>query len=379
MFTKKLIVVSVVGVLSVANANAVGLGDLVGFGLEVGGKMAGAAIDKMTEQSPEEMAQEQADRDRKMAEQMDKSIASIEAQPNMRPIDRERLILKLKEMYAQSKEGEAFLKRVDEQKRAERDKLFTAGGLIGVVGGAALNQGMAHVGTQVAVKEAELAANDPAAYKNIQNAQDAQSMANTISAASKTAEILSQPGEQPASAVVAVSHNVAVSASGDAFAPDMGKKIWIEFEGSQEQTEKFRNALLSRGHLLAGSPDNAEVSYLIQGEYTIPDTGLYNGLIVPVSNILDNPSTEITPPEKKTSGSIKRGMATFMLVAAGQQVPKEVHDNRYRQKVLLVFARQPKEGKETRVSVVSSTESEKIEATILAQKALADMRSILGI
>jgi len=159
----------------------------------------------------------------------------------------------------------------------------------------------------------------------------------------------------------------------------MGKKIWIEFEGSSEQTEHFRKALVERGHVLAESQDSAEVKYLVQGEYSIPDTGLYKGMIVPVGKILDNPSEEITPPEKKTSGSIKRGLSTFMLVAAGQQVPKEAQDNRYRQKVLLVLARQPKDGKETRVSVVSTTESEKIEATVLAKKSLDDMQSLLGI
>jgi len=354
-------------------AHAELFGDLIGIGMQVGGKLTGAAIDKMTEKSPEELAQEQAEKDRKMAAQLDRDIASIEAQPNLRPIDRERLILKLKEMYAQSKEGEEFLKRVDAQKRAERDKLFTVGGFTGVVGTAATNQ----AGTHIALKEADLAANDPAAYKNIQNAQEAQNVANTLSAAEKTAEILSQPGEQSASAVVAATHNGTLSGTGDAFAPDMGKKIWIEFEGSSEQTEHFRKALVERGHVLAESQDNAEVKYLVQGEYSIPDTGLYNGMIVPVGKILDNPSEEITPPEKKTSGSIKRGLSTFMLVAAGQQVPKEAQDNRYRQKVLLVLARQPKDGMETRVSVVSSTESEKIEATVLAQKSLDDMQSLL--
>lgn len=350
-------------------------GDLIGIGVQVGGKLTGAAIDKMTEKSPEELAKGQAENDRKMAEQMDRDIASIEAQPNLRPIDRERLILKLKELYAQNQEGAAFLARVDAQKRAERDKLFTAGGLAGVVGTATANQ----AGTHVALKEADLAANDPTAYRNVQNAQQAQSMANTVSAASKTAEILSQPAEQPASAVVAASHNGEVSTAGDAFAPDMGKKIWIEFDGSKEQTDHFRKVLADRGHALAERQDEAEVTYLVQGEFTIPDTGLYSGMLVPVGKILDNPSEEITPPEKKTSGSIKRGLSTFMLVAAGQQVPKEAQDNRYRQKVLLVFARQPKDGKETRVSVVSSTESEKIEATVLAQKTMDDMQGLLGI
>lgn len=356
-------------------SNAELFGDLLGIGVQVGGKLVGAAMDKMTEKSPEELAKEQAEQDRKMAAQMDKDIASIEAQPNLRPIDRERLILKLRDLYAQNKEGAAFLARVDAQKRAERDKLFTAGGFTGVVGSAAVNQ----AGTHVALKEADLAANDPNAYKNLQNVQQAQSVANIVSAARKTAEILSTPGEQPASAVVAASHNGALPADGDAFAPDMGKKIWIEFEGSQEQTDHFRKMLADRGHTLATSQDHAEVTYLVQGEYSIPDTGLYSGMIVPVSKILDNPSEEITPPEKKTSGSIKRGLSTFMLVAAGQQVPKEAQDNRYRQKVLLVLARQPKDGTETRVSVVSSTESEKIEATILAQKSLEEMLELLGI
>lgn len=356
-------------------AHAELFGDLIGIGVQVGGKLTGAAIDKMTEKSPEELAQEQAERDSKMAAQMERDLAAIEAQPNLRPIDRERLVLQYRELYAKNKDFEEFLKRSDAQKRAERDKLFTVGGLTGAVGTAAVNQ----AGTHVALKEAELAANDPSAYKNLQKAQAAQSTANTVSAIKKTTDILSQPGEQPASAVVAATNNGEIPATGDAFAPDLGKKIWIEFDGSSSQTEYFRKLLVDHGHVLAESQDDAEVTYLVQGEYSIPETGLYNSLLVPVGKILENPSEEITPPEKKTSGSIKRGLSTFMLVAAGQQVPKEAQDNRYRQKVLLVLARQPKDGKETRVSVVSTTASEKIEATVLAQKSLGDMQSLLGI
>lgn len=98
MFAKKLIVVSIVGALSVANANAVGLGDLVGIGLQVGGKVVGAGVDKVSDsmRDPEAEAAKKRAEERQAAEAFKRITDEIETKPGLRPIQREKLILTLK-------------------------------------------------------------------------------------------------------------------------------------------------------------------------------------------------------------------------------------------------------------------------------------------
>lgn len=362
---------------SCTTVNAFSLGDIVGAGLNAGGKLIGAAVDKVTESKPdpEKQAKEQAEQDRQMQAQLDKIRDDIEARPDLRPIDRERLILATRDMYAKSKEFAAFIERSDAQKRAERDKLFTAGGVAGVVGGAAANQVQSHM----VVNQAMYAANHPTAYKNMQQADSVRGTATTLAAISKTSDILSQSGVQPESAVVAASQNGSAPTAGDAFAPDLGKKIAIEFEDSPEQTAYLRRWLIEHGHTLSENKTDADVTYLVQGEYAVQETEVYTGSVTSLGKLLDTPSMVIALPEKKTLGSIKRGVATFFTVVAGQQVPPAAISNAHKQKVLLVVARQPRDGKETRVSVQNLTDSEQLEYSLLAKKTLADMQALLGI
>lgn len=427
-----------------ANAHAF-LGSLVSIGIQAGGELVraagGAAVDAVKDsmRDPEAEARKKAENERKLALQMQKQIDEIEARTELRPIDRERLILQLKHMWKQSSEMQAFVERAEEQQKAERSQLLTMGGIAGVVGQAALSSpGMVvaqanlatknpvwrteqRLNTQAALRQADMqvaagvlqaktrlalaqadALNETGAMRagnravmdsthELSRLQHAAHEANaakrvTLDVAA-TAEVAPEVPPQAASSTpVEVSGSGALDAQADgkaaqehdAFSPDLGRVIWIKFEGSPTETAALRQLLQARGHTLTDARDAAEVAYLFQGEFSIPETKLHDGLTVDAGGLLENPSQTIERPSRKTMGAISSGLGRFMLGAAGAPAPA-AQDGGYAQRALLVIARQPKGGKETRVSVVQRAQGDGIEATRLAKDALQDMYRLLGI
>ena len=59
---------------------------------------------------------------------------------------------------------------------------------------------------------------------------------------------------------------------GDAFSPDLGRKLYVEFVGSPKETQRLRELLAWRGHTIVAGKEEAEVAYLIEGEYVVPET-----------------------------------------------------------------------------------------------------------
>lgn len=106
---KKLIAITIAGLFPTAMAHAFGVGDLVSIGVQAGSEIVRAAGSKAVDtikdsmRDPEAEAREKEEQERKLAEQMQKQIDEIEAMPNLRPIDRERLVLKLKQTWQASK------------------------------------------------------------------------------------------------------------------------------------------------------------------------------------------------------------------------------------------------------------------------------------
>lgn len=436
-----------------ANAHAF-LGSLVSIGIQAGGELVraagGAAVDAVKDsmRDPEAEARKKAENERKLALQMQKQIDEIDARTELRPIDRERLILQLKHMWKQSSEMQAFVERAEEQQKAERSQLLTVGGIAGVVGQAALNStGMVvaqanlatknpvwraeqRLNTQAVLRQADMqvaagvpqaktrlvlaqadALNDTGAMQagnravmdnmhELSRLQHAAHEANAVKQATLDAaalepgpsDALIAPPEAPPQAAsgtpVEVSGSVALDAQADgraepehepdAFSPDLGRVVWIEFEGSPTETATLRQLLQARGHTLTDDRDAAEVAYLFQGEFSIPETKLHDGLTVDAGGLLENPSQTVERPSRKTMGAISSGLGRFMLGAAGAPAPA-VQDGGYTQRALLVIARQPKGGKETRVSVVQRAQGSSIEAARLAKAALQDMYLLLGI
>lgn len=436
------------GILPSAGAHAFGINDLISIGVQAGGKILGAAVDKATDavkeslRDPEAEAREKAEQERKLAEQMQKQIDEIEKMPNLRPIDRERLVLKLRQTWRASKEMQALVERAEAQQKAERDKVLTLGGIAGSIGRAALRTpGMAVAQADLMVKnpvwraqqrlnneavlrqaDAQVAAGIPQARARLALAQadvlqksgiqqagtetvvkaaeemarqgvrkeDAERVADAAGQVSAQARDASSVTAQETGAVPgaaqpeAASDQAAPAPPGDAFSPDLGRKLYVEFVGSPKETQRLRELLAGRGHTIVAGKEEADVIYLIEGEYTIPETKQYGGVTVGVGELLENPGKVIPAPEKKLMGSVGAGVSKFLLAAAGaqgQQVPQEMMpgDGVFRQEVLLVIARQPKDGRETRASVVVKDDSATIDAVKLSKGAKEDLYSDLGI
>lgn len=441
---KSLVVISIAATLfPAANTYAFGLGDIVNIGIQAGGKLIGAAVDKATDavkesmRDPEAEAREKAEQERKLAEQIQKQIDKIEATPGLRPIDRERLVLQIQEQYQAVKEMQAFIARAEARQKEERDKLFTVGGIAGVVGEAAMSSpsmvmaranAMAHdpawraqmrANNQAAFRQASamVAAGEPRAKARVVLAQadaltktgapqaGAQAIVDNAEAlkkaqeAAKDAALAAAEAEEKGEIHAATDETTAISSidgeraarasskgktddvkqggSLDAFSPDLGKKIWIEFEDAPSETAMLRKLLESRSHVLASAKEEADVVYLIQGEFIIPESKVHEGLTKSLGDLLEKPGQTIDPPAKKAMGAFQTGLASFMLAAAGAKPPVETKG--YTQQALLVIARQPKDGKETRASVLRKERGEDIMGGRLAKSAREELYRLLGV
>lgn len=438
MVKEKLITISVVALLPVSYAHAFGLGDIVNIGIQAGGEIVraagGKAVDAIKDsmRDPEAEAREKAERERKLAEQMQKQIDEIEAIPNLRPIDRERLVLQLHQTWQASKDMQVLVERAEVQQKAERDKVLTMGGVASAIGKSALNtpsvalsqadvmsknpiwrteqrmrneavfqqaQVQVDSGIPQAKAKVTLAQADTLRSSGVQQAGSNEVIAKVedIAKAERVAinvgaavQVLppSQEADSASKAKLESGNDITVNAEpivsalataeANAFSPDLGKRVWIEFEDAPTETVRLRKLLQERGHTVVPTKGEAEVVYLIQGEFVISETKMHDGLTISAGKLLENPEQPIDPPSGKTMGTINAGLVRFLLAAAGAKAPVSEAAG-YRQSMLLVIARQPISGKETRVSVVKKVNSETIEAAKLARVAREELYRILGI
>lgn len=407
-------------------ANAFGVGDLLSIGIQAGGKLVGAAVDvgmdkvKNAMTDPEAEAAKKKAEDQKVAEGFRKSLSEIEARRDLSPLQRERLTMGFKKQYAQMQQLQKFVQAAEASQKAKRDEIFTGAGLLGVVGEAALNT------PSVVMAQADLMSKSPALRADINasirqadmqtasglpqaQAQRAIALADTLhknglfEAGTKspiqltnvavetktTIPATSQVPERPDAVKVTSTENSSESASPliavNAFSPDVGKKVYLEFVGSASQNKVLRDVLLGHGHTLANNRNEADVVYLIEGEFVIAENKQHKGLNLSVGQLLDDPTKPIEKPATKMMGSIGMGLNKLMFAMAQAQganvptaaLPKEI--NGFRQQVLLVTARQPKDGAETRFSVVQEVESPVVEGGSLANAAYKEMLDRLGL
>jgi len=388
---------------------------------------------------PEAEAREKAEQKRKLAEAFQKQVDEIEAMPNLRPLDREKMILILRNQQKWAEQMQSFAAEAEARQKAERDKIFTASGFLGVVGEAALNtpsmvmaradamtknpvwraEQRMHNEAVFAQADAQVAADisqtksrvvlaqadmlqksgiNEAGTKAVMSAADVmsethitrQDLETVAGAAVNVKEATPYSVTEPADAgqtrnEAADAGAAAASASSkDAFMPDLGRRLYVEFVGSLAETEFLRNRLQAMGHTLAASREEAEVVYLVEGEYAIPETKRYEGVTIDLGELLNAPDKPIPMPEKKLSGTLASGVSKFMLAMAaaqGQNIPAGAapKEGLYRQEVLLVIARQPKNDKETRFSVFKSVESADLVGAKLAAQARDELYAALGL
>lgn len=358
MYCKCMISVLALGIAAPASdAHAFGIGDLVSIGIQAGGKVIGAAVDagidkaKDAMRDPEAEAAKKREEERRVAERFQKDQAAIEARQDLSPLQRERLSLMLKKQFEQMQQFKQFVEMAEARQTAERDQIFTGAGLLGVVGEAAVNtpsvavaraDAMAHspiYRAQVRAQseavfrqaDAAVAAGIPQAQSRVVLAQaDVLAKSGIPQAGSKQADVergtevaaavagtnnqgTGQPVPQAAgkTGALPVSENMKTGGAPDAFSPDLGKKIYAEFVDSSTQTKKLRDALVARGHVLADKREDADVVYLIEGEYVVPENKQYQGVRVSAGNLLETPDKPIPEPEKKLMGSLGSGVASY--------------------------------------------------------------------
>lgn len=424
-------------------AYAFGLGDLVGMGMEAGGKLVGAAVgagvDKVKDamRNPEAEAEKEREEEQKIAAHFQRQIGEIEAKQDLRPLDRERLVIILNQQYAQVKQFQEFAAQAEARQREERDKVFTLGGLAGVAGSTFMNtptmvmaraDAMVKAGVPQAQSRAALAQADALMTSGALQAQaratiakadaivasgapqaESRAVLSEVDAIQK-AGVSSQPEQfaaaHPSGAVIdtavrattsddpalpdsaATPSPAAPTMPPNAFSDDLGRKLFVEYIGSPSTTDSIRQQLAAHGHFLATSANDADICYRIEGEYTVRETKQFDGMTKDVGALIESPSQSLPIPGKKMMGSLQLGLAkaffglaTIQGAAQGKQLPQGMvpqEQTSFRQTLLLVAARQPKDGKETRVSVLKASEG-RIDGLSLAQAANADLMDKLGL
>lgn len=400
----------------IPSAFAFGLGDLVGATIQIGAKLGGAVIGKTIDSAkdamrdPEAEAAEKREDERKMLETFAKAQREIEDREGLTPLQRERFSMALVRQYEQMNAFRQFVEAAEARQRAERDNLFTAGGLLGVATEAVrtspsfaiaqadmmVKAGIPQAQGRAAIAGADAIYGASSGQKQIQaaltnGAVDAAKIAVTQPLQAVTSvEVIPPPAVHDASG--AQSATIQVDASiiqppavrDDAFAQDRGKHIQVEFVGSPVLTQKLQSALARLGYTLSDPVGKPDVIYRIEGEFVIQETRRHKGLSLGAGKILEAVE-EIAPPEEKLAGKIGLGVSKLFLglaAAQGKSVPENVtppDQVMFKQDLLLVIARQADGEREARVSVIKRAEQGKIQARSLAQEAATELFERLGL
>jgi hypothetical protein len=422
----KIVAITSIGItamLPFSQVHAFGMGDLLNIGIQAGTKVIGAAVDAGVDEVADAMrdpvaeAEKKREEQQKLVEQYQRQVGEIETRSDLAPLQRERMVMSLKNQYGQAEQFKAFLEASEAQQRAERDKLLTAGGILGTVGEATLNspgvvmaradamfknpvyreQMRAQNQALIGKTDAMLAAGVPQSHSKqmialadtaMQNELGGTFAATLDKASANSASIEGAPLEpeaaQQAAPLTSAVNSEQVIPVAYVFEPDIGRKLWVEFIGAPTETRLLRDRLAVSGHVMALSREEADVTYLIEGEFVVKESAQHGGVVQGVGELLENPSQPVSVPDKKSMGSIKRDIASFLFRAAalqGQKAPIGATQERssYRQEVLLVLARQPRDGRETRVSVVKSIDDNAILAAKLATDARDTLYGRIGI
>lgn len=395
------------------SAVAAGLGDLVNIGLQVGSKLGGAAIDKVKDslRDPAEEEAKKREEERRIAEAFQKAQLEIESRSDLTPLQRERQSITLARQYEQVQAFSRFREEAEARQRDRRDQLFTTAGLLGVTAEAVASspslaldraEAMARAGTHKAQTRDVLAQADVMSKAGVHKAQtrevldQAEAMARAGTHKAQTREVLAQadamtksgiPRQQAREALAQVnnvpSKGQPPASSNDAFTPDLGKRVYVEFVGSPSLTAQVRKALVARGHTVVNQQSDAEVGYRIEGEFIVPETKQFGPIALNAGELLEHPRP-INPPEHKLSGSVQLNVARaigFLGELQGKKssdaMPRE--QTAHKQEVLLVIARQPVNAKESRVSMMKNAEGENIQALLLTQEALSELFERIGL
>lgn len=393
------------------------LNDLIGVGVELGGKLLGAGVDKAKEslKDPEEEARQKQAAQEQQLKAFNSAVAAVEDRTDLSALQKERAVRQLHKQFDLVNRIAAMEEQAQARRKAQRDRIFTAEGMLDTVGNAAVSA----ASTRIALARADgmVAAGIPQAQtKSVLNQVDAGAASETadqtrrmlaMSAAASSGSTTEPPTAQPkgsegdapsqvpsvdvategqpaADTEVPVTTEAPPAPPVTAFTPDLAKKVALVFVGAPKAQKSLTGHLTSLGHQVVEDAASADVVYRIEGEYLVPESRQYSGTRQSFGEILDAEAIG-WQPEKKMAGTFGAGIAKFMLAvgkAQGAQVPSELQggpSDHLKQVVLLVVSREPKEGKPTRVSFSREASSPEVQAVPLVRDTYADMLAQLGV
>lgn len=384
-----------------------GTNDWLTLGIKAGSALVGAGVDKLKDslRDPEAEAAARREEERKLARQFQERVEAIETEQDLTPLQRERLYLVLKTTYANTLAFRRLEALAEERQRQQRDKIFTTSGLLGVVADAALStpsvaMAQAEAITKSPIHRAEMQAGHAVLMARADHAaQTGQAMSALATPA--TLPVVPMPDLPPEAEATAgharmelaglqaqAAHDAAhlemPAPPLNAFAPDLGARLWIEFIGSPSETAYLRQQLAALGHTLATTREAADVVYRIEGEYVVTETAQFHGLRRDVGELLEPGSAPIPIPEKKSLGGFKLGLGKLLYNVVRSQgeassalEPKQ--QRTFDQKLLLVIARQPQGGRETRLSAMRAQDTDILPGQELAREARDELYTTMGL
>jgi len=390
------------------------LNELIGAGVEVGGKLLGAGFDKVKDSMKDHEAEARLKKEAhdKQLNAFNEAVARIEERTDLSPLQKERAVRQVQQQFDFANRIAALDSRAQAHRRAQRDRLFTAEGMLDTVGNAAV--GAASTRIALAKADAMVAAGVPQAQTRDVFSQidasavnDAREKTQRVLAMAAVSTVEPAAAQQPADPVsedaFAARPPLVVSAEPQdltgaetetaasnvaslpmtAFTPDLNRKVALTFVGAPKTQDALRARLVAMGHEVVEDESVADVIYRIEGEYVVPEGKQFSGTRQSFGEILDAKSIA-WQPERKMSGAIGAGVTKLMLAlgkAQGAQLPKELEVGNLdslKQDVLLVISREPKFGKTTRASVSRVASSPDVQAVPMVLATYAELLEKLG-
>lgn len=403
-----LVILSIVALHISINSYAFGLGDVVGAAINAGSKLGSAAAGKAMDsfRDPEKEEADRKKQEQKTLDAFNRAVDEVEARKDLTPFQREKLVLSLQDSYGQSIHMMRFVAQAEERQRADRDQIFTAQGLAGVTidsVAAMPSATFARADSMVKAGAPQRQAND--VMSRIDNSGNINSVkqnpigavaegANQAAAQKTVQDNVEKQGTELKAMMDETKKEELPGALQTApqkptfFSPDLGRKLFVEFKGSQKLTSQMRDQLAKQGHTIADDPSQADVTYLIEGEYKYRETTRYEGFHLDAGAFYDNPK-DPEPAKEKLSGKIKSSIFSGLLLMSkaqaqmkGQQ-PSQVNipnqEKGITQSALLVAARQANGEKEYRISSLQRSEGTDVAAPRLLNAGLADLLEKLGV
>jgi hypothetical protein len=173
----------------------------------------------------------------------------------------------------------------------------------------------------------------------------------------------------------------------NAFSPDLGRRIALDFVGSPRLQQELASKLQALGHEVVAKAD-ADVVYRIEGEYQALENRQSSGVTHDLGAILES-DTFAWKPQSKISGSVGSGVSKLLFAigqAQGAQIPRELRDahqqansGALKQSVLLVISREPRGGSASRAAFSREASSQEVVAVGLAKQVYQLMVTELGV